>query len=192
MDTLQTNKREAILNATLHLVSEHGFHGTPMSEIAKHADVGAGTIYRYFDSKEDLINALFIELKNDLSQAMLVGITQDQPLEDIFRTLWMNLLEFCLEKPDVTLFLEQYHNSPFLTPETEAQSEVFLSPVYQVFDRAMDAAMVKQMPIEMLNALTYNFAVALVKYHLSGSLKLTEQVKELAFDAVMGAIRAEC
>ncbi len=39
-----SDKRDAILKATLNLVSENGFHGTPMSKIAKEAGVSAGII----------------------------------------------------------------------------------------------------------------------------------------------------
>ncbi|PTS95622.1 TetR family transcriptional regulator, partial [Pedobacter sp. HMWF019] len=56
-------KRDAILNSTLELVKSHGFHGAPMSQIAKNANVAAGTIYHYFDSKETLIIELYIRTK---------------------------------------------------------------------------------------------------------------------------------
>ena len=78
-------KRKAILQATLTLISEHGFHGTPMSKVAEQAGVGAGTIYRYFDSKESLINELFLEIKAEFSQAMLVGLEPGASIEATFR-----------------------------------------------------------------------------------------------------------
>ena len=57
------DKRNLILDTTLSLLSENGFHGTPISLIAEKANIGAGTIYRYFKNKEELINELFIEIK---------------------------------------------------------------------------------------------------------------------------------
>lgn len=38
------DKRQAILEATLRLISENGFHGTAMSKVAKEAGVSAGII----------------------------------------------------------------------------------------------------------------------------------------------------
>ncbi|MFC0182895.1 helix-turn-helix domain-containing protein [Pseudarcicella hirudinis] len=32
----------------LELIVKHGFHASPMSDVAKHANVAAGTIYHYF------------------------------------------------------------------------------------------------------------------------------------------------
>src|SRR5215510_1707077 len=57
------DKREAIMNAALELFVERGFFGTIVPEIADRAGVGAGTIYRYFDSKEALVNAIYREPK---------------------------------------------------------------------------------------------------------------------------------
>ena len=49
--------------AALELFVERGFYGTAVPEIAERAGVGAGTIYRYFESKEALVNALYREQK---------------------------------------------------------------------------------------------------------------------------------
>ena len=49
-----SDKRTAILEATLNLISERGFHDTPMSLIAKASGASTGIIYHYFASKEEL------------------------------------------------------------------------------------------------------------------------------------------
>ncbi|MCK5033837.1 MAG: helix-turn-helix transcriptional regulator, partial [Calditrichia bacterium] len=53
-----SEKREAILKATLNLLVERGFHDTPTSLIAKEAGVATGTLFHHFKNKEELINAL--------------------------------------------------------------------------------------------------------------------------------------
>ena len=61
--TGKVDKREAILQAALELFVERGFYGTAVPEIADRASVGAGTIYRYFESKEALVNAIYRQEK---------------------------------------------------------------------------------------------------------------------------------
>ncbi|MCJ7500817.1 TetR/AcrR family transcriptional regulator, partial [bacterium] len=56
------DKRQAIMEAALDLFVELGFHGAPTSLIAKRAGVGVGTIYRYFQSKEELIHRIYDDL----------------------------------------------------------------------------------------------------------------------------------
>lgn len=48
------DKRENILHAATDVFSKYGFHGAKMEDIAKEAQIGKGTIYGYFDSKETL------------------------------------------------------------------------------------------------------------------------------------------
>ncbi|MDR1867263.1 MAG: TetR/AcrR family transcriptional regulator, partial [Treponema sp.] len=47
----QSGKRDDLLNAALKLIAGQGFHAAPMSQIAEEANIGVGTIYRYFKNK---------------------------------------------------------------------------------------------------------------------------------------------
>jgi AcrR family transcriptional regulator len=51
-------RRRQILSAASRCFSRSGFHSTTMQEIAEEADLSAGALYRYFDGKEALIEAL--------------------------------------------------------------------------------------------------------------------------------------
>jgi AcrR family transcriptional regulator len=55
------DRREDILQASLHLFAERGFHGTSMRDIARAADITEGLIYHYFASKRDLFRAIIEE-----------------------------------------------------------------------------------------------------------------------------------
>ncbi|HWT17091.1 MAG TPA: TetR/AcrR family transcriptional regulator [Patescibacteria group bacterium] len=51
-------QRDRILNAANRCFIEHGFHAASMASIADVADISAGLIYRYFDSKNAIILAI--------------------------------------------------------------------------------------------------------------------------------------
>ncbi len=55
------DRREDILQASLNLFAEKGFHGTSMRDIAKAADITEGLIYHYFASKRELFTAIIEE-----------------------------------------------------------------------------------------------------------------------------------
>ena len=74
-----TDKREEIMRAALELIAEHGFHGAPMAMIADRAGVGAGTIYRYFESKDVLINEMYRELEGKLLSYLREGYSAATP-----------------------------------------------------------------------------------------------------------------
>jgi AcrR family transcriptional regulator len=185
-----TGKRDDILSATLKLISEHGFHGTPMSMIAKEAGVGAGTIYRYFENKEALINELFLELKREISLAMLAGFSGDETTEDQFRRVWLNTFRYCVQNPAEMIFLEQYHNSPFLTPETEGETLVHLAPIMEAFQVAIAAGEIKDIPFEMLTIFAYDVTVVHAKRQISGAVVMDDANLELAVQACWDAVKA--
>lgn len=55
------DRRQDILQASLHLFAEKGFHGTSMRDIARAAGITEGLIYHYFAGKRDLFRAIIEE-----------------------------------------------------------------------------------------------------------------------------------
>jgi AcrR family transcriptional regulator len=182
-------KRSAILRATLELISEQGFHGTAMSEIADKAEVGAGTIYRYFEGKGDLITQLYLQIKREMGQALLAGTTEDLSLRERFRTLWLNMLHYYVDHPQETAFLEQFDNSPYMTAEVKGACAEDFEPILRFFRHAVREGALKEMPLEMLGIFTVAVAVHLAKLHASGELTLDEGTKELALSACWDALK---
>lgn len=63
----QRKNRMALIAAGRRIMSEKGFDAATMLEIADAADVGAGTVYNYFKSKEELAIAVLEELMHELA-----------------------------------------------------------------------------------------------------------------------------
>ena len=74
------DKRAAILETTLDLLSERGFHDTPMSMIARQSGVSTGIIYHYFDGKDELMDELYKEIKRNFGLALAENFDPKQPL----------------------------------------------------------------------------------------------------------------
>lgn len=54
-------KYEAIIDAAVRVIAEYGYHNAQVSKIAREAKVADGTIYLYFDNKDDVLISLFSE-----------------------------------------------------------------------------------------------------------------------------------
>jgi AcrR family transcriptional regulator len=63
----QERKREALVQAGYKVMSRKGIDQATMQEIAELADVGAGTVYSYFKSKDELAIAVMERLMYDLA-----------------------------------------------------------------------------------------------------------------------------
>jgi TetR/AcrR family transcriptional regulator, fatty acid metabolism regulator protein len=55
------DRRRQILDAAIRVFARQGFHACRVSDIAREAGVAYGLVYHYFDSKEQVLNELFVE-----------------------------------------------------------------------------------------------------------------------------------
>ena len=67
-------KRTAIVEAAAQVFAEHGLARARMADIAEAADVGKGTVYEYFKSKEDLVHAVLELHDQKVRSTVLEGI----------------------------------------------------------------------------------------------------------------------
>ncbi|HTJ46255.1 MAG TPA: TetR/AcrR family transcriptional regulator [Kofleriaceae bacterium] len=114
------DKREAILEAALDLFVSRGFHGTTVPEVAERAGVGAGTIYRYFASKDVLVNELYRHWKGEMSKLVLDRFPVEAPAREQFHAFWSRLVRFYLAHPKAFWFLEVHHHADYLDPTSGA------------------------------------------------------------------------
>lgn len=71
----QAARRQRVIQTALRLASEGGYEAVQMRDVAAHADVALGTIYRYFSSKDHLLAAAMVEWLEDLERK----VTQRPP-----------------------------------------------------------------------------------------------------------------
>jgi len=160
-------KREAVLKSTLALIKEHGFHGTPMSMIAKHAGVAAGTIYHYFESKDTLIVELYIYVKDKLAIAISKNDDESLPYKDRFFNLMINQFDFYVGNADALTFLEQYVNSPYAKNFPEKDSQLFVNKIHTFFNYGIENAYFKNIDSRLLAPTIKGTLVAAANFQLS-------------------------
>jgi AcrR family transcriptional regulator len=80
---IRNKTRQLILDSSLKLFANKGFHGTSISDIAKAAGISKGLAYNYFVSKEKILNSIFEEALNsgNILQDQLNNI--DDPYDKI-------------------------------------------------------------------------------------------------------------
>jgi len=79
--------REKVLAAARAVFSEQGVDAQ-MDDVARRADVGVGTVYRHFPTKEALLNALSDELFAVVAVYTRNLLTLDDPWEAFTRAMW--------------------------------------------------------------------------------------------------------
>jgi AcrR family transcriptional regulator len=116
-----TDRQEAILATALTLFTERGFFGTPTSLISKEAGVATGTLFFYFKTKEDLIDALYRRVKSEAAKAMCRDLGLETTAKAKLRRLGLNAVTWGIANPAKLKFMEQFAHSPFVS--TSAHEE---------------------------------------------------------------------
>jgi AcrR family transcriptional regulator len=172
------DKRAAILEAALDLFVERGFHGTAVPAIAERAGVGAGTIYRYFESKEALVNALYREWKQAISTSVISRMPVGRPPREQFRAVFERMCEFVAEHPKVYAFLELHHHAPYLDEDNRATEQGIYDFAEAFVRDAQRRGIVREAPPAVLLALMHGAFVGLVRFCREG--RVPWQPAELA------------
>ncbi|MCG8636485.1 MAG: TetR/AcrR family transcriptional regulator [Desulfobacterales bacterium] len=190
LEEKRVEKTEQILEASLKLFTENGFHATPISLIADTAGVGAGTIYRYFKNKEDLINELYEMSKKRMADFIFRGVDKKPATKEKFKTLWVNMFEFILNQPREFLFLEQFANTPLINSETREAVDKFFLPVKTLVMEAWENNEIVQIQGEFVWAFLSGPVISLSKMNRSGKIELTEKSISESFEVFWKGLEA--
>ncbi|AOJ99280.1 TetR/AcrR family transcriptional regulator [Burkholderia vietnamiensis] len=100
------DKQEAILAAAARALAEDGASATT-ARIARLAGVAEGTVFTYFDSKDALLNALYLDLKAGMRDAMMTGFPEQASAEQAMRHAWNGYVSWGVANPDGRRALQQ-------------------------------------------------------------------------------------
>jgi AcrR family transcriptional regulator len=178
--TPAADKREAVLAAALDLFNELSFNGTPMPLIAQRAGVGAGTIYRYFESKEALGNAVYRTCKLALQRHLADRARPDLPPRQGFGVMWRALWEFFRDNPAACRFLETHNHASYLDAASVATSDDVFAAICDFVRHGQAVGEIRSEEPAVLIAMALGAFIGLVKESDAGRFVLDDSVVETA------------
>jgi AcrR family transcriptional regulator len=182
-------KKAAALKATLELISELGFQGTSISKIAEKANIGVGTIYRYFANKEDLINALYIDIKTNSSRVILGNYSKELSTSESLKHVINSTVHYFIKNPIELSLMEQYENSPLITATTHEEVTHLIEPLMDLFRCAVAENLLKELPFEILVTLFSGAVISLAKLYITGKVKIDEKMLNISINAIWDMLK---
>jgi len=180
-------KYDAIIKASMKLFMKDGFGNASIAKIAKEAGVSPATIYIHFENKEDLILKLYLQLRKEMSECIVVNVDLDGCIETEYKKIWKNYYKYCIEYKASFNYIMQFTNSPYMDKYKEYGMCYFKS-IYQMFERGKAVGMIKRISDEILFAFTFSTAAQLAKRHDCCGDKLCDEgvdnACEVAWDAI--------
>ena len=146
------DKRNAILVAATRLFAERGLTAAPTSEISKEAGVAEGTLFTYFKTKDDLINALYREIKLELADAMMSDFPRKKNVRTRLRHAWDRYVNWGIAHPKQRKVLGQLQVSEVLTTKSrDAGSAPFVEFQIMVRDAIEQHVLRADLPLELIS-----------------------------------------
>ena len=99
-------KERAILDAAAKVFATKPFHGVLIDEIASDAGIGKGTIYRYFETKDDLYFATTLHILDRLAEVLSEALAQERSAARRLERIARENLRFYWDRRFLFPFLE--------------------------------------------------------------------------------------
>lgn len=151
------DKRNAIMAATTRVIVAHGL-SAPTAMIAQEAGVSNGSLFTYFETKADLFNQLYLELKTEMASAALKGLPPKAELRKQMFHLWSNWMSWAVKNPEKRRALVQLGAYEEITPETRNAVHKAMAGVAELLERSRAKGPMRDVPmgfvVVILNSLT--------------------------------------
>jgi AcrR family transcriptional regulator len=108
------DKKEKIIETALRLFVDNGFHGTATSKIAQESGVANGTLFNYFKTKDELVMALYVSVKDDMALSIEKNTSKSDNLKEVMKSQFMSSLFWALDNQLKFRFIQQFHTSPYV------------------------------------------------------------------------------
>ncbi len=169
------------------LFIENGVQATPMSAIAKSANTGMGTIYNYFATKEELINAIYIYIKQDEIRTISAPI-ENNSIKRQFEHFCRALINYFVNNPLHFRFMDQFQSSPVITGATRNEGAAAFASYLALIVQGQEQGIIKSIGIEEIMQFVMGGIMGFIRWILAENKTLTEALLDnqlrIAWDAL--------
>ena len=145
------DKRNAILSAAIQVFAERGL-GAPTAAITSAAGIAEGSLFTYFKTKDELINALYCDLKVELADAMMSGFPRKQSVRHRLEHVWHGYLKWGVANPDQQKVLKQIQVWGGLTQESKQAGSAPFTELQRMAEDAVAQRIYKDIPQTFITA----------------------------------------
>jgi len=117
-------KRARILDSTSQIIMSQGIAAVSLSKIAKAAGIASGTLYTYFEDKNDMLRALYLDRKQRIAQAITQLDVDGDPKQEFSH--FMDLIyTYGQAHLDEFLLIREFSQTPLLASLNISPQEAF-------------------------------------------------------------------
>lgn len=184
------DKKQALLEAATVAFAQSGIAAST-ALIARSAGVAEGTLFRYFATKDDLLNALYLHLKQDLCQTMLANLDRalSTPKEHT-RNIWNSYVDWGIRNPIAHGAIRQLGVSEKINAETEQAVHEMFPELHELCRRSVRQVFMSDEFKSFGDAIFLSLAETTMSFATRDPSRATE-FKALGFESMWRALAIE-
>lgn len=184
------SKREDIIDATLDLIDEIGLQSVTIAQIIKRAQVGSGTLFNYFSTKDDLVNEVYREARNRMGWSLMANYDKETSIYERFKCLQLNRIRFGMAFRKEFLFIESYSYSPYILPEIRNMDDSGAAmETVEVIKAGQRQGIIKEMDPYLCHQFVHGIIVSVVKGYFIHKYPMDEVYVQQTIEACWKAIK---
>jgi AcrR family transcriptional regulator len=181
------DKRNAIMAAATRVIVARGL-SAPTAVIAQEAGVANGSLFTYFETKTDLFNQLYLELKTGMALAALEGLPAKAGLRDQFSHIWSQWMVWAVSNQEKRRALAQLAVSDEITPASRAAGHEAMTAIGELLARARSDGPLHDAPMGFVVAIMNSLADATMDFMIQDPTNADKHCK-VGFDALWRVLR---
>ncbi|HLZ62362.1 MAG TPA: TetR/AcrR family transcriptional regulator [Ktedonosporobacter sp.] len=175
------NKRNAIMSAAIRVIATQGL-GAATATIAKEAGVSNGSLFTYFQTKADLLNQLYRELKAETAAAALDGLPTESDIRKQALSMWSHWLRWATSCPEKRRTLALLDLSEDITSESHQTANYVFTGIRELLERSRENGPMRDAPLGFVVALMSALADATIDFMIHDPVNADKHCMA-AFDA---------
>jgi AcrR family transcriptional regulator len=180
------DKRNAIMEAAIRVIAAQGM-GAPTMKIAEEAGVANGSLFTYFETKTDLFNQLYLELKAEMASAAVEKFPAGADLRKQMFHVWSNWMEWAVSNPDKRRTLAQLGVSDEITTASRAAGHKTMAGLAELMQRLRANGPMHSAPIAFVAAIMNALAETTMDFMIHDPANAKKHCK-VGFDALWRTI----
>lgn len=159
------DKQSAIMAAATRVIAAQGL-GAPTAIIAKEAGVSNGSLFNYFETKADLLNELYVELKAEMAGAALNGLQAGGDTRSQLQHMWSQWMRWATAYPEKRRTLAHLGVSDEITPQSYQSGRDALAGIRNLLEKSRENGPMRDVPLDFITALLSGLADATIDFML--------------------------
>jgi len=160
--TLKTEKRDKLLAAALKLFVEQGVQNASTAAIAKEAGVAAGTLFLYFPTKQELVDALIREIALEQAENITALLSPDLSARDSFFIIWSSSLHWFIANLPAYQYTQQVRDTGMISTSVTQETDQIFIFYYAAIQKGLAESSIYPYPPELIGGFLYQDIVAVM------------------------------